>query len=83
MVGEDWRAQSHGRQLYFDYLIKEVYKVIFASWKMVKKMEDLLQTYFPTRRDGQKIVSFLEEAMDQYEQVNNFFGFNARMINNM
>ena len=29
------------------------------------------------------IVSFLEEARDQYEQVKNFFGCNARMIDNM
>ena len=48
-----------------------------------EKVEDLLQTYFPTELDGQRIVSFLEEAMDQYEQVKNFFSCNARMIDNM
>ena len=36
---------------------------------MVKKVEALLQTYFPTEQDGQRIISFLEEAKDQYEQV--------------
>ena len=55
---------------------------------MVKKVEDLLKTYFPTRRDGQRIFNFLEEARDRYEQVKNFFGcnaldVNARMIDNM
>ena len=49
---------------------------------MVKKVEALLQTYFPTGLDGQMIVSFLEEVKDQYEQVKNFFGCNSRMINN-
>ena len=48
MVGEDWRTQSHGKQLYIDHLTKDIYKAIFVSWKMVKKAEDLLQTYFPT-----------------------------------
>ena len=60
-----------------------VYKSIFASWKMVKKVEDLLQTYFPIGRDGQRIINFLKETRDQYEQIKNFFGCNARMINNM
>ena len=83
MVGEDWRVQSHGRQLYIDHLTKYIYNAIFVLWKMVKKVEDLLQTFFPTGRDGQRIVSFLKEARDQYEQVKNFFGGNARMIDNM
>ena len=50
---------------------------------MVKKIEDLMQTYFPMRLDGQRIVNLLEEAKDQYEQVKNFFGCNAHMINNV
>ena len=83
MVGEDWRIQSHGRQLYIDHLTKEIYKVISISWKMVKNVEYLLQTSFPTRRDGEKIISFLEETRDQYDQVKNFFGYNARMIDNI
>ena len=83
LVGKDWRIQSHRRQLYIDHLTKEIYKVISISWKMVKKVEYLLQTSFSIGRDGQKIISFLGEARDQYDQVKNFFGCNARMIDNM
>ena len=50
---------------------------------MVKNVETFLQTFFPIGQDGQKIVNFLEEAKDQYEQVKNFFGCNSRMINNV
>ena len=32
---------------------------------MVKKIEALLQTYFPIGQDGQQIVNFLEKAKDQ------------------
>ena len=35
----------------------------------MKKVETLLQTYFPTGQDGQKIVNFLEEVKDQYDRV--------------
>ena len=50
---------------------------------MVKKVESLLQTYVPIRPEGQRIVNFLEEVRDQYEQVKDFFGCNARMINDV
>ena len=80
MVSEDWQAQSPRRKLYIDHLTKEIYKAILASWKMV---EALLQTYFPTGQDGQRIISFLEEANDQYEKIKNFFGYNSLMINNV
>ena len=83
MVGEDWRIQSNERQFYIDHLTKEIYKSTFISWKMVKKVVYLLQTSFPIGRDGQKIINFLEEARDQYDQVKNFFGCNARMNDNM
>ena len=83
IVSEDWRVQSYGRQLYINQLTKETHKVIFASWKMVKKVEALLQNFFPIGQDGQKMVNFLEEAKDQYEQLKNFFGCNPCMINNV
>ena len=47
------------------------------------KVEALLQNFFPTGWDGQKMVNFLEEAKEQYEQVKNFFGCNLCMINDM
>ena len=50
---------------------------------MVMKVEGLLQTYVPIGLEGQKIVNFLEEAKDQYEQMKIFFRCNARMINNV
>ena len=46
-------------------------------------VKTLLQNFFPTGQDGQKMVNFLEEAKDQYEQLKNFFGCNPRMINDV
>ena len=50
---------------------------------MVKKVEALLQTYIPVGQDRQRIISSLEEVRDQYEEVKNFFGCNACMVDNM
>ena len=50
---------------------------------MVKKVEALLQIYFPAGQDGQQIVNFLEDTKEQYKQVKNFFSCNSHMINNM
>ena len=50
---------------------------------MVKKVESLLQTYVPIRPEGQRIVNFLEEVRDQYEQVKKIFGCNAHMNDNV
>ena len=81
MASKDWKAQSQGKKLYIDHLIKKIYKVISTSWRMVKKIEDILQNYFPMGPDGQRTVNLLEEAKDQYEQVKNFFSCNFCMIN--
>ena len=50
---------------------------------MVKKVETLLQDFFSTGQDGEKVVNFLEETRDQYEQVKNLFGCNPHMVNDM
>ena len=77
MASKDWKAQLQKRQFHIDHLTKEIYKAISTSWRMVKKIEDLLQTYFLIGPDGQRIVNLLEEAKDQYEQVKNFFRCNT------
>ena len=47
------------------------------------KVEALLQGFFPTSRYEQKLLNFLEEAKDQYEQVKNFLGCKPCMINDV
>ena len=39
---------------------------------MVNKVKTLLQNFFLAGQDGKKMVNFLEEAKDPYEQVKIF-----------
>ena len=82
-IGEFSLMEGNSTSTTYCKIFKEIYKAIFASRKMVKKVETLLQNFFPIGYDRQKIMNFLEKAKDQYEQVKNFFSCNPRMINDV
>ena len=48
---------------------------------MLEKVEALYQEVIPTRKNGQRLVNFLEEAKDHYEQVKIFYEYNCNMLN--
>ena len=71
---EAWRVQCLARQLYIQHTIKQIYKAIHKAYDMFEKAEALYREVVPTRKNGQWLVNFLEEAKDHYEQVKAFYG---------
>ena len=45
--------------------------------------QTLYQEVIPTGKNGQRLVNFLKEAKDHYEQVKAFYGYNSNMLNTM
>ena len=50
---------------------------------MLEKAEALYQQVTPTGKNEQRLVNFLEEAKNHYEQVKAFYGYNCNMLNAM
>ena len=50
---------------------------------MFEKAEALYQEVVPIGKNGQRLVNFLEEAKDHYEQMKMFYGYNCNMLNAM
>ena len=50
---------------------------------MFKKAKALYQEVVPTGKNGQRLVNFLKEAKDHYEQVKMFYEYNCNMLNAM
>ena len=71
------------RQLYIQHTIKQIYKAIHKTYDMFEKVEALYQEVVPTGKNGQRLVNFLKEAKDHYEQVKAFYGYNCNMLNNV
>ena len=74
---EAWRVQCLARQLYIQYTIKQIYKVVNKAHDMFEKAEALYREVVPTGKNGQRLVNFLEEAKDHYEKVKAFYGYNC------
>ena len=71
---EAWKAQCLARQLYIRHTTNQIYKAVHKAHDMLKKAEALYQEVVPTRKNGQRLVNFLEEARNHYEQVKAFYG---------
>ena len=80
---EAWKAQCLARQLYIRHTTKKIYKVIHQAYDMLEKAEAFYQEVVPTRKNGQRLVNFLEKARNHYEQVKAFYGYNCNMLNNV
>ena len=78
-----WKAQCLARQLYIQHTIKQIYKAIHKAHNMFEKVEALYREVVPTGKNGQRLVNFLEEAKNHYEQVKTFYGYNCNMLNAM
>ena len=50
---------------------------------MHEKVKALYQGVILTGKNGQRLVNFLEEARNHYEQVKAFYGYNCNMLNNV
>ena len=80
---EDWKAQCMARQLYIKHETKQLFKAIDKAHEMWDNAEALRREFIPTRRNGQQLLSFIEEAKDHYKQVKAFYGYNCNMLNFM
>ena len=57
---EAWRAQCLARQLYIQHTIKQIYKAIHKAHDMFEKVEALYREVIPIKKNGQRLVNFLE-----------------------
>ena len=80
---EAWKAQCLARQLYIRHTTKQIYKMVHKAHDMLEKAEALYREVIPTRKNGQRLVNFLQEARNHYEQVKAFYGYNCNMLNNV
>ena len=71
------------RQLYIKHETKQLYKAVIKAHEMWDKAEALHREFIPTRRNGQQLLNFIEEAKDHYKQVKAFYGHNCNMLNAM
>ena len=77
------KRENLGRQKYIEHLTTQIHKGICKAKEMVKEAEALRQVVAPVGEHGQRLLNFIEEAKAQYEQIKQFYGYNARMINSM
>ena len=68
---------------YIWHTIQQIYKAIHKTHDMFKKVEAVYQEVIPTEKNRQRLVNFLEEARNHYEQVKTFYGYNCNMLNNV
>ena len=80
---EAWKAQCLARQLYIRHTTQQIYKAIHKAHDMLKKAKALYREVVPTEKNEKRLVNFLEEARNHYEQVKTFYGYNCNMLNNV
>ena len=57
---EAWEAQCLARQLYIWHTTKQIYKAVHKTYDMLEKADALYRGVVPTRKNGQRLVNFLE-----------------------
>ena len=80
---EAWKAQCLARQLYIRHVTQQIYKAIRKAHDMLEKAKTLYWEVIPTGKNVQRLVNFLEEVRNHYEQVKAFYGYNCNMLNNV
>ena len=80
---EAWKAQCLAKQLYIRHTTQQIYKAVRKAHNMLEKAEALYQEVVPIRKNGQRLVNFLVETKNHYEQVKAFYGYNCNMLNNV
>ena len=78
-----WKAQCLARQLYIRHVTQQIYKAVRKAHDMLEKAKTLYQKVIPTGKNGQRLVNFLVEVRNHYEQVKAFYGYNCNMLNNV
>ena len=58
-------------------------KTAHKAHDMLEKAKALYREVIPIGKNGQRLVNFLEEAKNHYEQVKTFYGYNCNMLNHV
>ena len=77
---EAWKTQCLARQLYIRHTTKQIYKAVHKAHDMLEKAKALYREVVLTGKNGQRLVNFLGEARNHYEQVKAFYGYNCNML---
>ena len=74
-------TRSRGEQMYIEHITVQVKKIVHESRKMSKRVQALIEEYYPKEHLGQRLQDFLEEARGQYEQITHFYEENSDVLN--
>ena len=55
-------TQSQGEQIYIEHITVQIKKIVHESRKMSKKVQALIEEYYPRGFLGQRVQDFLEEV---------------------
>ena len=78
---DKWETKNQCRKQYIQYLAVQMRGAAHEDQRMVKKVEKLLKVTVPSKSHGEQLLSFLEQARNQYEQIMRFYKKNDDMLN--
>ena len=55
-------TRSRGEQMYIEYITVQVKKIVHESRRMPKRVQALIEEYYPKGPLGQRLQDFLEKA---------------------
>ena len=78
---DQWENENQCRKQYTQYLAVQMREAAHEAQKMVEKVEKLLEVTTPFGNHGMQLLSFLDQARDQYKQFVRFYETNDEMLN--
>ena len=80
-TSDKWENENQCRKQYTQYLAIQMREAAHEAQGMVKKAEKLLKVTTPFGNHGMQLLSFLDQARDQYKQIVCFCETNDNMLN--
>ena len=74
-------TRSRGEQMYIDHVTVQVKKILYESQRISKKVQTLIEEYYPNGNLGQRLQDFLGKARGLYEQITRFYEANSDILN--
>ena len=66
--------------MYIKHITVKVKKIVHESRRMSKRVQVLIEEYYPKGPLGQCLQDFLEESRAQYEQITCFYEANLDVL---
>ena len=73
--------QSRGEQMYIEHVTVQVKKIVHESQRMSKRVQALIEEYYPKGPLGQCLQDFIEATRGQYEQITCLYEANSDVLN--